>query len=41
MMFAASSDGERALRGQEPPDHDRVSAWIASARDVQTGRNAA
>jgi predicted flap endonuclease-1-like 5' DNA nuclease len=40
-LFAASSDGERALRGQSAPDHDRVAYWIASAREVRSGRDAA
>jgi hypothetical protein len=29
------------LRGQSAPDHDRVAYWIASAREVRSGRDAA
>jgi outer membrane biosynthesis protein TonB len=40
-MFAASQDGERALRGQKVPDRTRIEAWIAAARSASTDRTAA
>ena len=40
-MFAASSDGERALRGSSPPDRARVMGWIAAALQIRGNRTAA
>ncbi len=32
-MFAATSEGERALRGQDLPDPERLDGWIAAAQE--------
>lgn len=40
-MFAATSDGERALRGSTPPDRDRVMWWIEAALEICENRTAA
>jgi hypothetical protein len=40
-MFAASGDGERALRGQAPPDRERLKSWIEAALVICENRSAA
>jgi predicted flap endonuclease-1-like 5' DNA nuclease len=40
-MFAASDEGERALRGQAPPDRDRLKFWIEAALFICENRTAA
>ncbi|MDP3739738.1 MAG: DUF4332 domain-containing protein [Hyphomonadaceae bacterium] len=40
-MFAASSEGERALRGSSPPDRGRVKGWIEAALEICENRTAA
>jgi predicted flap endonuclease-1-like 5' DNA nuclease len=40
-MFAASNDGERALRNQAKPDRDRVQAWVEAALEICEKRSAA
>jgi predicted flap endonuclease-1-like 5' DNA nuclease len=39
--FADTHDGQRALRGAEPPGLDEIEDWIAAARSVFEGRDAA
>jgi predicted flap endonuclease-1-like 5' DNA nuclease len=39
-MFAASNEGERALRGQAIPNRAQVKSWIAAALEI-TGKRAA
>jgi len=39
--FADTHDGQRLLRGGEPPAIDQVEDWIAAARSVFEGRDAA
>jgi hypothetical protein len=40
-MFVQSNEGERALRGQQPPDRARVKAWIEAALHICEDRSAA
>jgi hypothetical protein len=40
-MFAASDEGERALRGQSPPDRERLKFWIEAALTICENRTAA
>jgi predicted flap endonuclease-1-like 5' DNA nuclease len=40
-MFAASDEGERALRGQPVPDRDRLKFWIEAALTICENRTAA
>lgn len=40
-MFAASDEGERALRGQPVPDRDRLKSWIEAALIICENRTAA
>jgi predicted flap endonuclease-1-like 5' DNA nuclease len=40
-MFAASNEGERALRNQAAPDRTRIKLWIESALDICEKRTAA
>jgi predicted flap endonuclease-1-like 5' DNA nuclease len=40
-MFAATSEGERALRGQPVPSRDRVRSWIEAALEICEKRSAA
>jgi predicted flap endonuclease-1-like 5' DNA nuclease len=40
-MFAASDEGERALRGQPVPDRDRLKFWIEAALIICENRTAA
>jgi predicted flap endonuclease-1-like 5' DNA nuclease len=40
-MFAASGEGERALRGQPVPDRDRLKFWIEAALAICESRTAA
>ncbi len=39
--FADTNDGQRLLRGAEPPAIDQIEDWIAAARSVFEGRDAA
>ena len=40
-MFVASDEGERALRGQSPPDRERLKSWIEAALFICENRTAA
>lgn len=40
-MFAATTEGERALRGQDLPERERIEGWIVSARAASEGATAA
>jgi hypothetical protein len=40
-MFAATSEGERSLRGQPVPSRDRVKSWIEAALEICEKRSAA
>jgi nucleotidyltransferase/DNA polymerase involved in DNA repair len=40
-MFAASGEGERALRGQSLPDRARLKSWIEAAQLICGNRSAA
>ncbi len=35
LRYAATTDGQRALRSGEPPDLEQISRWIELARDVK------
>jgi hypothetical protein len=40
-MFAATPEGERALRGGTLPDRERVKSWIEGALEICEKRSAA